>query len=68
MRRNSKTDKEQSLERYESAMVDADIENLARDPEAEALIAQWREEGISVEMRIERLKDLYRGRQLRAAE
>ncbi|WP_282060595.1 hypothetical protein [Roseobacter litoralis] len=58
----------QALERYDSAMVDADIEGLARDPEAEAMIAQWRADGVSVEAQIELLKDLYQGRQLRAAE
>lgn len=42
-------------------MVDADIEGLARDPEAEMLVAQWRAEGVSPERRIERLKRRYRG-------
>ncbi|GFE52527.1 hypothetical protein So717_42800 [Roseobacter cerasinus] len=56
------------MERYESAMVDADIEDLARDPDAEALIAKWRDEGLSPEARIARLIDYYQERQLRAAE
>lgn len=54
--------------RYEQAMIDADIEGLARDPEAEALVEQWRNAGIPVEDRIERLKALYQNRQLNAAE
>ena len=54
--------------RYEQAMIDADIEGLARDPEAEALVEQWREDGVSVEDRIERLKQFYSDRQTIAAE
>lgn len=57
-----------ALERYESAMVDADIEGLPRDPEAEALVEKWRAEGLSPEARIARLVDHYQGRRLRAAE
>lgn len=65
--KDKKTDAE-ALERYKSAMVDADIEGLARDPEAEALVEQWRADGVSIEAQIELLKDLYQGRRLRAAE
>lgn len=49
-------------------MVDADIEGLARDPEAEALVATWRDAGVSIEEQIERLKDHYQEHRLRAAE
>lgn len=68
MKSKEKLQQAEALDRYESAMVDADIEGLARDPEVEALIAQWREAGVDVETRIERLNDFYRNRQLRAAE
>ena len=57
-----------ALERYESAMVDADIEGIPRDPETEALVEKWRAEGLSPEARVARLVDHYQGRQLRAAE
>lgn len=68
MERRKKIEGLEALERYESAMVDADIEGLARDPEAEALVAKWRDEGLTPEERIERLKEFYQGRRLRAAE
>ncbi len=58
----------EALERYESAMIDADIEGMARDPEAEALVAKWREDGVNIDTQIACLIDYYRGRQLRAAE
>ncbi|MEL7444217.1 MAG: hypothetical protein AAGK02_00195 [Pseudomonadota bacterium] len=58
----------EAVARYESAMVDADIEGLARDPEAEALVAEWRAANVSIEDQIARLKDRYRERRLRAAE
>lgn len=68
MNNREKTAKSEALERYESAMVDADIEGLARDRELEALVDQWRSEGVDPEERIARLKDIYRERELRAAE
>lgn len=68
MKEREKIAEAETLERYESAMVDADIEGLARDAEAEALVEQWRKAGVSIEEQIERLKNRYRGRQLRAAE
>lgn len=68
MTQNDKHIDPEALERYESAMVDADIEGLPRDSEAEALVEKWRAEGISTETQIALLKDLYQGRQLRAAE
>ncbi len=43
-------------ERYEQAMVDADIEGLARDPEAEKLSAEMDTQGIPIEEQISRLK------------
>ena len=43
-------------ERYEQAMVDADIEGLASDPEAARLAAQMDAERIPIETQIERLK------------
>ena len=43
-------------ERYEQAMVDADIEGLPRSPEIEAMIARWDAEGIDAEEQIRRLK------------
>lgn len=54
--------------RYDQAMIDADIEGLPRDPESEVLIEQWREEGVPIEERIERLKQLYRSRSDKLAE
>lgn len=46
-------------ERYEQAMVDADIEGLARSPEIEAGIAEWDAAGIDTEEQIRRLKILF---------
>lgn len=43
-------------ERYGQAMVDADIEGLARSPEIEAMIAGWDAEGVDDEEQIRRLK------------
>lgn len=43
-------------ERYEQALVDADIEGLADDPEAAQLAAQMDADGVSIETQIERLK------------
>lgn len=41
--------------RLEQAFVDAEIEGIARDPEAEALLHQLEEDGVSDEERIRRL-------------
>lgn len=60
--------KSAALERYQQALIDADIEGLAADPEAEALVAAWRAEGLDAETRIARLKALYRERQALAAQ
>lgn len=57
-----------ALDRFDSAMVDADIEGLAQDPELETLIAKWRAEGLDPETRIARVKTLLQSRKLRAAE
>jgi len=62
------TEKAEAKARFDQAMIDADIEGLARDPEAEALVDRWRKEDVLVEERIERLKALYRARQFNAAE
>jgi hypothetical protein len=45
--------------RYQQAMVDADIEGLPRDPEAERLVAQMTAEGWPIERKIERIKAYY---------
>lgn len=62
MRIRGKTSKSEALERYESAMIDADIEGLARDFELEALVEKWRADGIDPETCIERLKVIFRER------
>lgn len=46
-------------QRYQQAMVDADIEGLARNPETEKLIKIWQAQGVSISERIERLKQYY---------
>lgn len=43
-------------ERYEQAMVDADIEGAPRSPEIEAMLAEWDAKGIDDEEQIRRLK------------
>ena len=55
---NPLTDKSdaEARERYEQALVDADIEGLADDPEAARLAAQMDVEHIPIETQIERLK------------
>ena len=45
-------------ERYEQAMVDADIESLPRSPEIEAMIAAWEAEGLDEATKI-RLLEAY---------
>ena len=49
--------------RYEQAMIDADIEGLPRDTEAELLIAEMNEQGLSPEQQIERIKQLFLSRE-----
>ena len=46
-------------ERYEQAMVDADIEGLARSPAIEAMIAGWDADGIDDAEQIRRLKTYF---------
>lgn len=55
-------DKEQieARRRYDQAMVDADIEQLPRLPELEAIIAGWDEVGLSDEDRMARLRAYFR--------
>ena len=68
MTSKEKTEHDHALERYDGVMVDADIESLACDAQAEALVAEWRAAGVDIETQIDRLKESYRGRPLRAAE
>ncbi len=44
------------------AQVDADIEGLARDPEADRMVAKMDDEGVPIEEQIERLKAYFIGR------
>lgn len=57
-------------ERYEQAMVDADIEGLPRSPEIEAMIAEWDAKGIGGKEQIRRLKAFFaaQGPEVNAAE
>ena len=48
--------------RYAQAHVDADIENLPRDREAERLVARMTADGLSSEQKIERIKAYYSSR------
>lgn len=54
--------------RYEQAQVDADIEGLPRDAEAEALIAAMTAAGISPELQIERIKSMFLARMAKTPE
>ncbi len=45
------------------AQVDADIEGLSRDPEADRLVAEMAAEGVAPRQRIDRLKAYFRTRQ-----
>ena len=47
---------EDAVWRSQQAQVDADIEGLARDPEADRLMAKMDAAGVSIEDQIERLK------------
>lgn len=61
---NDKNTKDQPFpvqQRFVDAMVDADIESLARSSEIEAAIAAWDADGVSVEAQIDRLKALLAG-------
>lgn len=53
----------EARERYEQALVDADIEGLARDSEAEELAAQMDAEGAPIEDQIKRLKAYFIGKE-----
>ncbi|MEM8625495.1 MAG: hypothetical protein AAGG47_18520 [Pseudomonadota bacterium] len=48
--------KNNSTELYQQAMVDADIEGLARSPEIEARIAAWEADGLDPAEQIDKLK------------
>lgn len=54
--------------RYEQAQVDADIEGLPRDAEAEALIAAMVAAGVSPEVQIERIKAMFLARKAKTPE
>ena len=54
--------------RYEQAQVDADIEGLPRDAEAEALITAMTEAGVSPELQIDRIKALFLARKAKTPE
>ena len=54
--------------RYEQAQVDADIEGLPRDAEAEALIAALTAAGVSPEIQIERIKSMFLARKAKTPE
>ena len=45
-----------ATERYQQAMIDADIEGLPRSPEIDEMIAEWDREGVDHEEQIRRLK------------
>ncbi len=49
--------------RARQAQVDADIEGLSRDPEADRLAAEMAAAGIAPRQRIERLKAYFQARQ-----
>lgn len=42
--------------RYDQAMVDADIEGMARDLEVEAFVREMDKQGLRADLRIKRLK------------
>ena len=54
--------------RFEQAQVDADIEGLPRDAEAEALIAAMTAAGVSPELQIERIKAMFLARKAKTPE
>jgi hypothetical protein len=54
--------------RYEQALVDADIEGLARDPEAERLIAAMTAAGLSPEQQVERITAMFLTRKAKTPE
>ena len=54
--------------RFEQAQVDADIEGLARDDEAEQLIADMTTAGVSPELQIERIKSMFFARKSKTPE
>ena len=54
--------------RYEQAQVDADIEGLPRDAEAERLIADMTAKGVAPEQQIARIKALFIARKVAVPE
>jgi hypothetical protein len=54
--------------RFEQAQVDADIESLPRETEAEELIAGMVAAGISPELQIERIKSMFLARKVKTPE
>ncbi|MEM7528443.1 MAG: hypothetical protein AAF416_12275 [Pseudomonadota bacterium] len=48
--------KNTDVDLFEQAMVDADIEGLARSPEIEAQIAAWEADGLDPAEQIDKLK------------
>jgi hypothetical protein len=46
--------------RAQQANIDADIEGLARDPEADKLMARMDAEGLDAEQQIDRLKTYFK--------
>lgn len=51
---------EGAAHRGRQADIDADIESLARDPEADMLMDQLRAEGVPIEQRMARLAEHFR--------
>lgn len=68
MNENEKRAREEALERYHSGQVDADIEGLSRDPVIEAMVARWRDEGVDIPSRIERIKAYFIAQDAQATE
>ena len=54
--------------RFEQAQVDADIEGLPRDAEAERLIAAMTAAGVPPELQIERIKSMFLARKAKTPE
>lgn len=54
--------------RFEQAQVDADIEGLPKDAEAERLIAAMTADGVPPELQIERIKSLFLYRKAKTPE
>ena len=54
--------------RYEQAQVDADIEGLPKDAEAERLIADMTAAGVAPELQIERITAVFLARKAKMPE